>query len=173
MSYENYTKFPLLGSEYLHECQKVMSGFMSHGEYWEQGHNHAGAPMDVDHFDEPNDNICNSTITYMLDGNVGLAADLALMAQAAALAREVSYTVSCVSGSSRFSSVQRNRTFFVDDTYWTRGKWTDYFQDVAITQQGPEPGCSPAPPDGKRSKRYHKTLELKAPTRTRCMSQDC
>ncbi|KAJ2918427.1 hypothetical protein MD484_g2011, partial [Candolleomyces efflorescens] len=106
-----------------------MSGFMSHSGYWEQGHNHAGAPMDVDHIDEPSDKICNSTITYMLDGNVGLAADLALMAQAAALARE------------------RNRTFFVDDTYWTRGKWTDYFQDVAFTQQGPEPGCSPAPPE--------------------------
>ncbi|RXW22678.1 hypothetical protein EST38_g3189 [Candolleomyces aberdarensis] len=92
--------------------------------------------MDVDHFDGPNDNICNSTITYMLDGNVGLAADLALMAQAAALARE------------------RNRTFFVDDTYWTRGKWTDYFQDVAITQQGPEPGCSRPPPEELLAK-YH------------------
>lgn len=37
--------------------------------------------------------VCTSTITYMLDGEVGLLADLALMAQAAALAREVGATV--------------------------------------------------------------------------------
>ena len=37
--------------------------------------------------------ICSKTITYMLDGHVGLLADLALMAQAAALAREVSNRV--------------------------------------------------------------------------------
>lgn len=88
ISYENYTKFPLLGTEYLKECQKQMSGFMHHGDYWE-GHSHDGVAVDVDHFDGPNDHICKSTVTYMLDGNVGLAADLALMAQAAALAREV------------------------------------------------------------------------------------
>lgn len=35
------------------------------------------------------DKICASTMTYMLDGKVGLMADLALMAQVAALAREV------------------------------------------------------------------------------------
>jgi hypothetical protein len=33
--------------------------------------------------------ICSKTITYMLDGHVGLLADLVLMAQAAGLAREV------------------------------------------------------------------------------------
>ena len=37
--------------------------------------------------------ICSKTITYMLDGHVGLLADLALMAQAAALAQEVSSLV--------------------------------------------------------------------------------
>ncbi|KAF6754357.1 hypothetical protein DFP72DRAFT_384287 [Ephemerocybe angulata] len=126
ISYANYTKFPLLGTEYLHECQKLMGQFMSHGDYWDHRHAHGGVPLDVGHSDQPK--VCNSTLTYMLDGRVGLAADLALTAQAAALARE------------------RNRTFFIDDTYWTRGKWLEYFEDVTILQKGPEPGCLPPPP---------------------------
>jgi hypothetical protein len=65
----------------------------------------------------------------MLDGTVGLSADLALMSQTAALARE------------------RNRTFLLDDTYWNRGKWLDHFEDVRALQPGPEPGCKPPPPD--------------------------
>jgi len=91
ISYENYTRFPLLGTEYREECEKLNGGFMAHGDYW-------NPPMhgllDVPHV--PSDNlqgeatkICSSSITYQLDGNVGLLADLALMAQAAALAREV------------------------------------------------------------------------------------
>jgi hypothetical protein len=60
---------------------------------------------------------------------VGLAADLALMAQAAGLARET------------------NRTFFVIDRDWNRGKWLDHFEDVRIGQPGPEPGCKPPPPE--------------------------
>ncbi|EMD32521.1 hypothetical protein CERSUDRAFT_58386 [Gelatoporia subvermispora B] len=65
----------------------------------------------------------------MLDGHVGLVADLALMAQAAGMARE------------------QNRTFFVDDRYWNRGKWTDHFEDVRTLESGPEPGCLPPPPE--------------------------
>ncbi|EPQ60231.1 hypothetical protein GLOTRDRAFT_52191 [Gloeophyllum trabeum ATCC 11539] len=65
----------------------------------------------------------------MLDGHVGLLADLALMAQIAGLARE------------------QNRTFLVDDTYWNRGKWIDHFQHVRGRQPGPEPGCRAPPPE--------------------------
>lgn len=48
--------------------------------------------MDVLHDDENvkgTGKVCSSTITYMLGGTVGLSADLALIAQAAALAHEV------------------------------------------------------------------------------------
>lgn len=95
ISYVNYTKFPLLASEYRAECYKLNNGYMSHGKYWES---HEMGVMDVAHHDRKDDYrlpegqttaVCSSTITYMLDGEVGLLADLALMAQAAALAREV------------------------------------------------------------------------------------
>lgn len=96
ISYGNYTRFPLTGVEYRHECDKLMSGkFMHHPSYW-------NVPMDgvtdVPHHDDVTDyhvpeggrtRVCSKTITYQLDGTVGLVADLALMAQAAALAREV------------------------------------------------------------------------------------
>jgi hypothetical protein len=95
LSYENYTKFPLLPSEYRAECNKLHAGYMSHGSYWEP---HRMGVLDVVHHDDEHEYklsegqhtaVCTSTITYMLDGKVGLLADLALMAQAAALAREV------------------------------------------------------------------------------------
>ncbi|KIP11158.1 hypothetical protein PHLGIDRAFT_100112 [Phlebiopsis gigantea 11061_1 CR5-6] len=136
ISYENYTRFPLAGMEYREECNKLMAGkFMHHGGYWLPP---PGGPMDVSHHDDVTDyhlpegettTACSKTITYQLDGTVGLTADLALMAQAAALARE------------------RNRTFLVDDTYWNRGRWTDHFQDVRSRQPGPEPGCKAPPPE--------------------------
>ncbi|CAA7268075.1 unnamed protein product [Cyclocybe aegerita] len=127
LSYANYTTFPLHPDEYLVECAKMHQGYMAHGDYWEIS---PMGIMDVQHPEQDEiDAICSSTITYMLDGTAGLAADLALMAQAAALARE------------------RNRTFFVDDTYWNRGKWTDHFEDVRAQQLGPQPGCRAPPPD--------------------------
>ncbi|KAI0706126.1 hypothetical protein BC835DRAFT_1312469 [Cytidiella melzeri] len=134
ISYENYTKFPLTGQQYRDECVKLMSVKMSHGAYWSVPPH---GIKDVAHHDDVTDyhlpesmptNVCSKTITYQLDGHVGLVADLALMAQAAAFARE------------------RNRTFFVDDTYWNRGKWTDHFQDVRARQPGPQPGCRAPPP---------------------------
>ncbi|KAI0713158.1 hypothetical protein C8T65DRAFT_739028 [Cerioporus squamosus] len=134
ISYENYTQFPLTGSEYRDECYK-MTKFMHHGDYWDEPHM---GPLDVEHHDDSTDyhlpegmptKVCTSTVTYMLDGHVGLAADLALMAQAAAFARE------------------RNRTFLVDDTHWNRGKWTDHFQNVRGLEPGPEPGCRAPPPE--------------------------
>ncbi|KAK7695085.1 hypothetical protein QCA50_002275 [Cerrena zonata] len=136
ISYENYTKFPLMSTEYLHECDKLMSGFVHHGgTYWGASSHEV---KDVVHHDQlPNYNIpehgpvrtCTKTITYQLDGHVGLLADLSLMAQVAGMARE------------------QNRTFFIDDTYWNRGKWMDHFQDIRARQPGPEDGCRPPPPE--------------------------
>jgi hypothetical protein len=71
-------------TEYLKQCAKMYAGFMHHGDYWDD----MGLNMHHTVANEPS-LICSSTITYMLDGTVGLTADLALMAQAAALAREV------------------------------------------------------------------------------------
>ncbi|KAI0354634.1 hypothetical protein OH77DRAFT_1521536 [Trametes cingulata] len=135
ISYENYSSFPLTGDQYRHECAKLMGGFMHHGEYWDEPH--MGSPDVVHHDDVTNyhmpegqlTKVCSSTITYLLDGHVGLMADLALMAQAAAFAKE------------------RNRTFLVDDTHWNRGKWTDHFQAVRALDPGPEPGCRAPPPE--------------------------
>ncbi|CDO73428.1 hypothetical protein BN946_scf185013.g62 [Trametes cinnabarina] len=135
ISYENYSSFPLTGDQYRHECAKLMEGFMHHTEYWATSHM---ASLDVVHHDDVTNyhlpegettKICSSSTTYLLDGHVGLMADLALMAQAAAFARE------------------RGRTFFVDDTHWNRGKWTDHFQSVHALEPGPEPGCRPPPPE--------------------------
>ena len=96
ISYENYTKFTLTGVQYLHECDQLMSGFMHHsGSYWSVPKH---GVKDVIHHDQlPNYNIpehdpvrtCSKSITYQLDGHVGLLADLSLMAQVAGLAREV------------------------------------------------------------------------------------
>ena len=96
ISYENHTHFPLAGTEYRDECNKLMAGkFMHHAGYWIPP---PGGPMDVSHHDDVTDyhlpegertKVCSKTLTYQLDGTVGLTADLALMAQAAALAREV------------------------------------------------------------------------------------
>ncbi|KAF5385381.1 hypothetical protein D9615_001072 [Tricholomella constricta] len=139
ISYANYTTFPLRPVEYLAECGKLNKGYMSHGKYWEP---HDMGVMDVVHpKGEEHDGVCTSTITYMLGGEVGLLADLALLAQAAALSRE------------------RNRTFLIDDTYWNRGKWTDHFLDVRDTQPGPEPGCKAPPPEGSASKNLWLVLD--------------
>ena len=94
ISYENYTRFPLDPLEYRTECHKAMGEFMGPTKFW-------SGEKDVVHHDQVNPGkypapeglpiqFCSKTITYMLDGHVGLLADLALMAQAAGLAREVS-----------------------------------------------------------------------------------
>ena len=87
ISYENYTTFPLTPIEYRQECSKYLESMTSPmGTYW---YIPPGGQMDVAHPSASNKKTCSSSITYMLDGYVGLAADLALMAQAAGLAREV------------------------------------------------------------------------------------
>ncbi|KAG6817556.1 hypothetical protein H0H87_006933 [Tephrocybe sp. NHM501043] len=120
ISYENYTSFPLRPSEYLAECLKLNKGYMSHGDYWQP---HKMGVMDTPHhYEESGADICDSTVTYMLDGEVGLLADLALLAQVAALAREVAMFLSMLLYMSLTYAYQRNRTLFIDDTYWNRGK---------------------------------------------------
>lgn len=104
ISYASYTSFPLQPSQYFDECSKYTASLTRVvGGYWyepEEG------SADVVHKDESAEyqktqththlpemeekRICSSSVTYMLDGYVGLTADLALMSQAAALAREVS-----------------------------------------------------------------------------------
>jgi len=79
--------------EYERECHKLIGAFMPSMKFW-------SGDKDVVHHDDVDPGkypaleglpiqICNKTITYMLDGHVGLLADLALMAQASGLAREV------------------------------------------------------------------------------------
>lgn len=92
ISYENYTHFPLDPMEYLAECDKLVGELT--GPYWSgqkdvihHGTNSGKYPV----AEGLPTQICSETITYMLDGHVGLLADLALMAQAAGLAREVIY----------------------------------------------------------------------------------
>jgi hypothetical protein len=92
LSYENYTTFPLYPLQYLAECKKLNSGYMRQEDYWSISFM---GVIDTAHHDPSatggKARVCSSSITYMLDGTVGLTADLALMAQAAALAREVGF----------------------------------------------------------------------------------
>ncbi len=92
ISYENYTHFPLDPIQYKAECHKLMGEVIGPMKFW------SGQDDVIHHEVNPGKypvaeglptQTCSKTITYMLDGHVGLLADLALMAQAAALAREV------------------------------------------------------------------------------------
>lgn len=87
LSYSEYDSFPLEPLTYREECAKFQAGMKGPmGTFW---YIPSGGPADVPHKEDSK--ICTSSITYVLDGYVGIAADLALMAQAAGLAREVSY----------------------------------------------------------------------------------
>lgn len=87
ISYENYTHFPLTPEQYAYQCANLTGGFMKLGGFWDPG-------PDVAHPSTSNPDVCESSITYMLDGTVGLLADLNIMAQVAGLAREVRYGLS-------------------------------------------------------------------------------
>lgn len=90
IDYSNHSVFPLEGFEYEQECWNLQQSHgMSHGDYWMPMR--GAEELDVPHEDAVGEGgVCSSTITYMLDANVGLFYDLALIAQTAALAREVS-----------------------------------------------------------------------------------
>ncbi|KAJ1309847.1 hypothetical protein OPQ81_006612 [Rhizoctonia solani] len=124
IDYSAYNAFPLTPEQYLDECSKQQSSHF-HGSYWDKP---PGGVADVKH-SKTDGNVCSSTITFMFDGNRGLMADLALIAQLAGLARE------------------QGRTFLIDDRLWNRGNWTTHFKDIRETQPGPEPGCLPPPPE--------------------------
>jgi hypothetical protein len=93
IDYSNHTVFPLEPIEYEEECWNLQAkGGMVHGNYWGDMRSGSGnmQMLDVPHEHAPGEHgVCSSTITYVLDGNVGLFFDLALVAQTAALAREV------------------------------------------------------------------------------------
>lgn len=121
INYRHYYVFPLTGAQYGHECEKL-SWFKEGPDYWDMP---LSGPLDVIHHDRQlyahgRSTTCSSTVTYQLDGHASIATDLALMAQVAALAHEVRDA----SGDSAAvtDSIQRNSTFFVDDTYWNRGR---------------------------------------------------
>ena len=88
ISHDDYTYFPLSPVEYRDECMNFQLQMTGIHRYWwtpEEG------SADVLHDEsERTKNVCKSSITYQFDGEVGLAADLALIAQAAGFAREVS-----------------------------------------------------------------------------------
>ncbi len=89
INYSDYTTFPLQPIQYASECWKVIKAHSKHYGYW------TTPPMgilDVPHADDSNTTHprCASTITYQLDGYVGLTAHLAFIAQLAAMATEVS-----------------------------------------------------------------------------------
>ncbi|CUA74985.1 hypothetical protein RSOLAG22IIIB_01620 [Rhizoctonia solani] len=124
IDYSAYNAFPLTPEKYREECWKQQTSHF-HGSYWDKP---PGGVADVKH-SNINKQVCSSTITFMFDGDRGLMADLALIAQLAGLARE------------------QRRTFLIDDRLWTRGNWTTHFKDIRETQPGPEPGCLPPPPE--------------------------
>lgn len=134
ISYPNYTEYPLTSAQYVQQCdleaQRVKDMGGRHLSYWAA---HSFGVNDVLHSDEDEwgrirphrilhtEPICRRTVTYMLDGEVGLLADISLLVQAAALAQEV-----CCQSSPESHCIhlpQRNRTFFIDDSKWTRGKY--------------------------------------------------
>jgi len=123
IDYSSYSSFPLTPLQYAAECWKMHQGPVHHQAYWTEPE---GGIMDAPH--ASSSDVCSTSITYQLDSHSGLFAQLALLAQVAALARE------------------RGRTLLIHDTFWNRGKWTDHFEDVRSTQPGPEPGCKPPPP---------------------------
>jgi hypothetical protein len=138
---------------------------MSHGAYWQPM---KIGPWDVSHSggnEHVEDGVCTSTITYMLDGKVGLLADLMLMAQVAAMAREVCllhlrqsiFLVMNVSAREIRPFLWRICTGIAESELLVQEvlscndrdicRWTNHFEDVRKLQPGPEPGCKPPPPN--------------------------
>lgn len=89
ISHDDYTYFPLSPTEYRDECANYQAKMTKLRPYWWTPEE--GSPDVLHDESEGMKNVCKSSITYQLDGEVGLAADLALIAQAAGLAREVSF----------------------------------------------------------------------------------
>jgi len=86
IDYSNYTTFPLTSMQYEEQCWKVQSKMKGHGRFWDVM---PGMDLDVPHANAEDGKVCSSTITYLLDGSTGLVFHLAIIAQLAAMAREV------------------------------------------------------------------------------------
>lgn len=86
IDYSNYTAFPLTSVQYEEQCWKVQSKMKGHGRFWDVM---PGMDLDVPHANAKDGKVCSSTITYLLDGSTGLVLHLAIIAQLAAMAREV------------------------------------------------------------------------------------
>jgi hypothetical protein len=84
LDYSSYSSFPLTPLQYAAECWKMHQKPAHHQAYWTEP---GSGIMDVPH--SSSSNVCSSTITYQLDSHSGLFAQLAILAQVAALAREV------------------------------------------------------------------------------------
>jgi hypothetical protein len=89
IDYSNYTTFPLTSAQYEEQCWKVQSKMKGHGKFWDIM---PGMDLDVPHEDTKGGKVCSSTVTYLLDGSTGLVFHLAIIAQLAAMAREVRIT---------------------------------------------------------------------------------
>lgn len=103
IDYSEYASFPLKPLEYAAECWKMHQGLVHHMSYWAIPE---GGIADVAHRQGPSSHdVCNTTVTFQLDPFTGLFAQLALLAQVAALAREVcvSNGVACFRHSFAFS----------------------------------------------------------------------
>ncbi|PLW21223.1 hypothetical protein PCANC_05417 [Puccinia coronata f. sp. avenae] len=72
--------------------------------------------------DHSGKSVCEKSLTYLLDDDFGLTFHLNAISLAAALAEKDS------------------RAFFVVDSEWDRGTWSDHFLTI------PDPGCAPPPP---------------------------
>lgn len=95
VDYSNYTEFPLQSPEYEHMCWLLNQKPMSHSGYWIPM---PGMDIDIPRSrqqiqDAQRTSVCSSSVTYLLDGTVGLAWHLALIAQLAGLAKEASSAV--------------------------------------------------------------------------------
>lgn len=89
IDYSNYTTFPLTSAQYAEQCWEVQSRMKGHGKFWDIM---PGMDLDVPHEDTQGGEVCSSTVTYLLDGSTGLVFHLAIIAQLAAMAREVRTT---------------------------------------------------------------------------------
>ncbi|KAL8277047.1 hypothetical protein RQP46_010581 [Phenoliferia psychrophenolica] len=107
------TLFPDIHEE-CHEYYSFARPMDHSAGYWSGAH-------DVEVLDQwaltQDPSICDTSLTYLLTPGYGLFYHLNAIAQAYSMAELT------------------QRTFFIDDSEWDRGRWTDHFQPL------PDPGC--------------------------------
>lgn len=111
IDYSSYSTFPLKPASYRQECTKFVGNVPHHHMgYWHADSDYRDIPHKET--DSSGKKYCEKTLTYLLDDHHGFAYNLNGLLQSWSLAQK------------------DNRTFFVDDTYWQLGKWSDFFNDV-------------------------------------------